>query len=378
MKNNQLPKKHKAKYSQLNALVSITKASLISLTKNPSTVVFSILFPLIFILVFGLIGGNGGKYSVATVDGINKDNPIYQALEKSENIELITDKSKEDNDKDLEKGSIDAVLNITTEKVNGFDKFNVNVTTSSASPQNGQIVLSLINGIANSVNLEVLKSQTKNTSELISIKTDNVEGRKYEQIDFILPGQLGFSLLNIGVFGTAFVLLSLRETLVLKRFFATPISRRNILLGEGLARLIFAAFQASIIIGVGTLLGFTLINGWVTFLQMLGLASIGLIIFLGFGFIISSVAKNVNTVPPLANLITLPQFLLSGTFFPIAFFPEWLQPISKILPLTYLNEAMRKVAFEGADFAAIQWDLLWLLVWGIVVYAVAIKVFKWE
>jgi hypothetical protein len=36
------------------------------------------------------------------------------------------------------------------------------------------------------------------------------------------------------------------------------------------------------------------------------------------------------------------------------------------------------VSFEGASFGAIAWDLLWLCVWGVVLYAIASRIFKWE
>ena len=123
---------------------------------------------------------------------------------------------------------------------------------------------------------------------------------------------------------------------------------------------------------------------------MLVLSFIGLLVFMGFGFIVSGLATSDSTIPPFANLITLPQFLLSGTFFPIDVFPNWLQIIAKILPLTYLNQAMRSVAFEGMHFwqVTMRINLLShyyempvifiLLLWGIVVYFAAIKVFRWE
>jgi ABC-2 type transport system permease protein len=99
---------------------------------------------------------------------------------------------------------------------------------------------------------------------------------------------------------------------------------------------------------------------------------------MGFGFIISGVAKNESSIPPFANLITLPQFLLAGTFFSIDVFPSWLQPICRVLPLTYFNNAMRKIAFEGAHLTDTLPELGVIALWGVLVYAVAIKVFKWE
>ena len=108
------------------------------------------------------------------------------------------------------------------------------------------------------------------------------------------------------------------------------------------------------------------------------LCFIALLVFMGFGFIISGIAKNESSIPPLANIITLPQFLLAGTFFSIDAFPKWLQPISRAMPLTYFNDAMRKISFEGAHLSDCWWQIAILLGWGAIAYTIAIKVFKWE
>ncbi len=219
----------------------------------------------------------------------------------------------------------------------------------------------------------------KDQPKLAKVNETTIQGREYKYIDFILPGMLGFSLLSSGVFGTAFVFLSLRLTLVIKRFFATPVKRFSIVLGEALARIVFALLGALFIICIGHyVFSFTLIHGFITVLNMLLLSAIGLIIFMGFGFIISGVAKNESSVPPFSNIITLPQFLLSGTFFSTTAFPTWLQAISRVLPLTHLNEAMRKVAFEGASLTDVSHQLLILGIWFVGIYVVAVKTFKWE
>jgi ABC-2 type transport system permease protein len=93
---------------------------------------------------------------------------------------------------------------------------------------------------------------------------------------------------------------------------------------------------------------------------------------------ISSVAKSESAIPPFSNLITLPQFLLAGTFFPIDNFPKWLQPLCRLLPLSYLNDALRKIAFEGYNIWDVRVDILILLIWGVVIYALASRIFKWE
>jgi ABC-2 type transport system permease protein len=108
------------------------------------------------------------------------------------------------------------------------------------------------------------------------------------------------------------------------------------------------------------------------------LAFLGLLVFMGFGYLISSIAKNQNVIPIYANLFMFPQYFLSGTFFSKSALPEGMQPIIKFLPLTALNDAMRNVSFEGAHLIDCGPQIGILLLWAILVYALAIKFFKWE
>jgi ABC-2 type transport system permease protein len=362
------------KYSQWRAMFAITRASLRSITRSPSAVVFTLAFPLIFIVVFGFMGGGRFSVDVAVKSGCNTANPIYMALQGIDVVNLDTTADSEKLGSDLEKGRIDATLLIKDNGVDAMPRYSVFVETTSASPERGNIFKSVLNNI-----FYVLNEAISDIPAMAELKETHINVRQYKTIDFILPGQLGFSLLSSGVFGTAFVFLSLRQTLVIKRFFATPVKRQFIVLGEALSRLIFALAGALIIILIGHYaFGFTLIYGFATVLNMLILSALGLIVFMGFGFVISGIAKNENAVPPIANIITLPQFLLSGTFFPITAFPEWLQPICKVLPLTYLNDAMRKVAFEGMQIYEVGHQILIVSIWGAVVYLLAFKFFKWE
>ncbi len=360
------------KYSNTRATLAIAKASFQSILRSPSAVVFSLVFPLIFIVVFANIGGSGVTVDVGIAKSCDTTNALYKALKSDKMMNLIRDQSPQEMDKNLSKGSIDAILDIRNN--NPLPPFTINVQYTKASSK-GAILKSAINNILFQANAIMNRDQPK----LAEVNETTIQGREYKYIDFILPGMLGFSLLSSGVFGTAFVFLSLRLTLVIKRFFATPVKRYSIVLGEAIARIIFALLGALFIIAIGHyVFEFTLIHGVTTVLNMMLLSAIALIIFMGFGFIISGVAKNESTVPPFANVITLPQFLLSGTFFSTTAFPAWLQSISKVLPLTHLNDAMRKVAFEGAGLGDVTHQLFILGLWFIGVYIVAVKTFKWE
>ena len=361
-------------------MLAITNASLKSIFRSPSAVIFSFVFPFVFILVFGFIGNSGGLpvYKIAIDKNCDTTNALFDSIKRSDRIRIVRFESEKELRDNLVKGKITGIFNIkkTSTEVPAYS-YSISTTTASNDkwPQFMPVVNNIVNKISN------VKYTNRPTYAIpdFDYKRDVEEIREYKTIDFILPGQLGFSLLSSGVFGVAFMFFNLRNTLVLKRFFATPISRTYIILGEGLARVLFQMLTAIVIIGVGwVFFGFTLINGFETLLEMLFLSFIGLIVFMGLGFIVSGLATSDSSIPPFANLLTLPQFLLGGTFFSVDVFPKWLQPISKALPLTHLNTAMRAVAFEGQNLWDVKNEIGILLIWGVVVYAVAVKVFKWE
>lgn len=364
-------------YSQLKAMLAITRASLKAIFRSPSAVLFSIGFPLVFILVFGFLGSNRGTtIQISFSPTSDTNNAVYQGLRNIASLKVV----KKDTNlirEDLEKGRITALVDISRTQ-NNINSYQINIVSSEAvQPQNLAILRSLLEAVIAGIN----QQQFPNNSSIAEInqQVEKIPGRIYRTIDFILPGQLGFSLLSAGVFGVAFLFFNLRQQLVLKRFYATPIQRGYIVLGEGLGRMLFQLMTAVIIVGIGHFaFNFTLVHGWKTFLDILLLSSFSLLLFMGFGFIVSSVAKSESTIPPFANMITLPQFLLAGTFFSIDAFPSWLQPFCKILPLTHFNNAMRNIAFEGASITDVGFELSILAVWTIVVYAIAIKTFKWE
>jgi ABC-2 type transport system permease protein len=367
-------------YSQLKAMMAITKASLRSIFRSPSAVVFSFVFPFVFIIVFGFIGNGSGVpvYKIALSQHCDTSNALFDSIKSSKRLQIKYFTDSAELRKTLVKGKLAAIIDIQKNSTD-TPAYTYRIKTTSASSDKWPQLIPLLRSMVNTISNQQYQNRPSYAKEDFQYQRDIEQIREYRTIDFILPGQLGFSLLSSGVFGVAFMFFGLRNTMVLKRFFATPVSKAGIVLGEGLARVIFQMITAIVIIMVGHwLFDFTLVNGLRTVLEMLVLSFIGLIVFMGFGFIVSGLAKSDSTIPPFANLITLPQFLLGGTFFSVEAFPKWLQPISKALPITHLNTAMRAVAFEGQNLWEVKNEIGVLLLWGIIVYIVAVKVFKWE
>jgi ABC-2 type transport system permease protein len=74
----------------------------------------------------------------------------------------------------------------------------------------------------------------------------------------------------------------------------------------------------------------------------------------------------------------VPMWIFSGIFFSTERFPAAIQPFVQALPLTALNDALRGVMLDGAGLAALAPELGLLAGWGIVSFAVAVKIFRWQ
>lgn len=355
---------------------AVTKASLRATFRSPQAVFFSLFFPIVLIWIFGALGGNGvPSVDVALERNVDTTNDFYLALKHNPVLHFVNDKNKDIND-ELSKGRLAAIVEINKNTdTTKHSPYLVHLRTSTASQRDYQTALSAIKGSISEMDQRVFTDR----KTVATIEESKVEGRRYRMIDFFLPGMIGFSLIGSAVFGISFVFYSLRETLVLKRMYSTPVKRGYIILGESISRVIFNLLTVVVLIAFGYYAyHFTLANGMITFFEMLVISFIALLVFMGFGFFISSVSKNQNVIPIYANLFMFPQYFLSGTFFPRTALPAFLQPIIKFLPLTAVNDAMRNVAFEGASIATCWQQILILMVWGVVIYAVTARVFRWE
>src|SRR5215831_3038524 len=359
------------RYNQRRALFAITRASFKSIFKSPSSTFFSLFFPIVLIIIFGSLGSGGGpSFDVAMDKSSDSANIVYQSITNSPFFSVAKGTQAENEDQ-LKKGRLTAILSV---QKTDSGKYDVHVKSSSASQRELPQLQAVLNGMINN-----LSEQQHPIEKVAGISSEQVQGRVYKRIDFYLPGMIGFSLIGSAVFGVAFLFFALRETLVLKRMYASPVTKANIVLGESLGRVFFQLLIVIVFIVFGKYAyNFTLANGFVTLLELLILSALALIVFMGFGFFISSVAKNQNVIPIYANLFMFPQYFLSGTFFPKNVLPQSIHWLIQALPLTALNDALRKVAFEGLHLNDCWKQIGILGIWGVIIHAFAVWAFRWE
>src|SRR5438552_2804620 len=202
----------------------------------------------------------------------------------------------------------------------------------------------------------------------------NEPGSRY--IDFLIPGLLGFNLMSSGLWGVGFVIVEMRVRKLIKRMIATPMSRSHFLLSFVLVRGAFLLGELPILLCFAHWVFNVPIRGSVPLI--VGLSALGSLMFAGMGLLIGSRAQNTHTVAGLVNLATLPMLVTSGVFFSAARFPEVIQPIIRLLPLTALIEALRTVMLDSAGLAAVANQIGIMLAWGLISFVVALCMFRWQ
>src|SRR5882672_7516916 len=199
-------------------------------------------------------------------------------------------------------------------------------------------------------------------------------GSRY--IDFLIPGLLGMNLLGSGIWGVGFSVVQARQKKLLKRFMATPMRRSHYLLGFILSRLIFLFVEVVALVGFGRIMFGVGVRGSIVVLA--AIAILGALSFAGLGLLVASRARTIEGVSGLMNLVMLPMWILSGTFFSYARFPDVMIPFVKALPLTALNDALRAVMIDGAALTSLGGSLAIVLAWGAVSFVIALKIFRWR
>ena len=199
-------------------------------------------------------------------------------------------------------------------------------------------------------------------------------GSRY--IDFLIPGLLGMNLMSAGMWGIGYVVVEMRTKKLLKRLMATPMSRAQFLWSFVVVRALFLLLELPVLLGFAWLVFRVGVAGSIPLL--VGISLVGALAFAGLGLLVASRAQNTQTVSGLINLVMLPMFVGSGVFFSTARFPDAVQPLLRVLPLTALNDALRAVMIDGAGTAAVAGQLALLAFTAAVTFIAALRLFRWR
>jgi len=359
---------------KVNTTLELTKASIQMFVRNRQAFFFTLVFPIILIGLLGLIGfDRAPQFDVGlVVVHPNAETSQLVAQIKQFPTFKITEGTLDEELAALREGDRSVVLELPPDLLSpAFQTRTIKSYVNESQQSQAQTTVSVLNQMIDKAILA-----RAGIPHIITVQQEVIDSRNLKYIDFLLPGIIAMSVMQMAVFSVAFVFVLFKERGILKRLLATPMRVSQFLTANVVTRLVVSVFQTAILIGVAILLLDATVIG--SYFLILLTVILGVLMFLSLGFIISGVAKTIDSVPVFANLVVFPMLFLGGVFFPIDSMPNWLQKIAEFLPLTFFSSALREVMTRDAGFSAIRSDLFAMIVWSAVLLPLAALAFRFQ
>jgi ABC-2 type transport system permease protein len=354
----------------MTALLAMVRANVKMSLRNRAALFWNLAFPALFIVIFGVVFGRGTTVEfdvgVAGPESAYRD-AVVAALQSNPSFTVSTGDEAEELQA-LADGSRGVVAVFAAEADAGAGGLpTVALYYNATEGPVSQVAV----GAVRQTLIDVAGGPPP-----LSIEERAVTAQDVSFMDVFAPGILAMSLMNSGVIGLATAFVTYRERGILRRVRVTPFPLTSFILARVISQLLVAGLQAVILIGMA----------WAFFglhlrgnpLVLLVAIAAGAMAFLAIGFAISGIAPNTETAASYANLITFPMLFLSGIFFSMENAPAWLRPITKVLPLSYLVDALREPMSFGNGLSAIWLDLLALILTFIIAMAISVRFFRWD
>jgi ABC-2 type transport system permease protein len=357
-------------------VVGYTVLLLRAYARDRTALFFGFLFPLLFMVLFGVLNFGGSvRVNLGMVDEAKNDQSasFIATLQKIDTFK-ITNGERDAQVAKLTAGDLDLVLVIPSNfriapATPGGSVPTLTLYRNSARAEQGAIGGAILNSVIDQLSFAVTQ-----TAPVVSLKSEEITGRNLKYVDFLTPGILGMTIMQLGISSVAFAFVAERSRGVIRRIMATPIPRRNYIAAHVLQRLILAVVQVLILLAVAVFLFKVTVVGGLG--SLLLVAVLGAVVFLCLGFAVTGLLTTENQAAVATQIVTLPQLFLSGVFFSRDAVPAFLKPIADYLPLTFLNDALRSIATTGASLADVGGQIVGLLAWAVFSFILAYRLFR--
>jgi len=360
---------------------AIAWKEILHIRRDPRTLLLALAMPVVMLLLFGYgVSFDVDRIPLAVSDQDRTEASRRLALAFTENHEFepVGGADADAADTAFRRHRAQAVLVIPQ----GFEKdlarggpARAQLLLDAADPVTAGQVLNKADAIALSESRRVSVGPGISAAPPLQVKVSSRYNPEARSAVFIVPGLAAYLMAISAVLLTALTVAGEWERGSMEQLFASPVSRLEIVLGKLLPYLVVGLIQLLLVLGVGTNVFDVPIMGSPLLVILAG--TLFLAGMLGQGLLISVLAKNQLVATQAGSLSSLlPSLLLSGMLVPIDNMPAILRLLSRIVPARYMVDALRQILLKGNGFAQVWPDLLAMLVFAVVIVALATVRFK--
>lgn len=354
------------------------------LFRDKTAIFFTFLFPLIFLFIFGGIFGRTGSISfdIAVVNQSDSQfaSGFMEGAGDDSFFTLVEDiTTRTEAEEAMSRSQIDAAIILpedfgAVQAGQEYPSGQATILYSQNNEQTAQAIVPIMQSVFDGINEELVGEQA--TPFTVTAESTGKEG--LSSFDYLFAGLIGFAILGMGLFGPTNVFPRMKQRGVLRRYRTTSLKVWQFVLGNILSNSVGALLSVAFMITIALTVPFFDAHLEGNVFELALFIILGAVVIFGIGLAIGGWAKNENQAAPLSNIVSFPMMFLSGTFFPRFLMPEWLQTLSGFLPLTPFIDGVRMIMVEGQHLVDIMPQVGMLAAWGVVIYLIAFRVFRWE
>ncbi len=346
--------------------------------RDKSALFWFLVFPLVFVFIFGWVftGSSEAVFNIGVIFHYENEmtERMIDELKSVDSFNIYVEKGNGEGELEaLRSGQRSVVIEIPEVNLEDMSMgvpVNIPVYYDVSKQQTSQVLLSVIRQFFSEA-----ERQISGTPRIFNLEEKSITAERLTDFDFILPGILAMAIMQLGLFGSI-QFLTLREKKIIRGLGVTPLSRSIILGSEVLLRLILGLIQTVIILTIGSIFfDITIANN---IFKVFGIVMLGSITFISLGYMLISFVKTTDGGNGLIQVVQFPMMFLSGIFFPHQMMPDFIQPVVKALPLTYLGDALRSIITGLPAAHSLMNNLLVLGGWLIVTLLITVKFWSWD
>lgn len=372
--------------------------------KDKSLLVWMFIMPLVFFGFIGSttggLGGSSGPSNIAvweSVEGMSENNQLAKQIIhnlKKENYNVVIFNKENDLEERkyhfknysrrlwLPKDMLKDIANeevITIEYASkatgiGNDKDQFAIEKSIYQTLGDILIFKKLNDTSENLDFTQINDLSKN----IQVKIESAGEKLNIPSGFnqAVPGILVMFIMMIALTSGSVGLFLERQSGVLKRLAAAPLTRKEIVYGKWLGKWFMTILQ----------LIYGMLMGWLLFKIHWGEHIVAIFIVLliwaafnaALAILLGSIAKSEGQVSLIATVSSLLLAALGGCWWPIEITPEWMQSLANFLPTGWIMNILHKLMYFGAQLSDITIQVVALIVISIFALNVAFKKFQFE
>lgn len=337
--------------NQVRHIIILTKNYSKILLRDKMNLFWFLIFPIIIALLFGYLVPNVGGSSDIILCSKNDNNITSELLETYPYIDKEDDANK---------------------MIQNFDKGYSKVLI-----------------IVDDKNVDIYNLQSENEFvdrliEIIQMHNNDIKINRFTNenihlirpIDYIIPGVIVLTFMQIGLFGGMSVIQD-RKKKILVRLEVNNVKASSIILANMFSRVLMVVIATIEIVLIGKYI--LLVPIRCRSIWMLSLAILlGSLTFLSIGLFISSIISNADTASIVSQCLNFPMAFIGGIFMPIEQLPSAIRFIANILPITPLVKIFRGILLEGISVIEYWQSIATLVPWILITLVLGSALFKWE